>query len=123
MYFALMFAFPLTPSLPLAILTTAVATLGTLVPAAPGYVGVFDFMGRSVLSQFGVPAASALAYILIVHCLTVVPVTLLGFWYAWREGLLGMLAGAAAPSTRTGRSRSPARSEIPTAPVAEGAVR
>jgi glycosyltransferase 2 family protein len=87
MYYTLMFAFPLTPSAPLAVLTTAVANLGTLVPSSPGYVGVFDFIGRSVLAQFGVPEEVALAYVLVVHAALIVPVTLLGFVYAAREGL------------------------------------
>lgn len=87
MYYLLMFAFPLTSSFPLAALTTAVANLGTLIPSSPGYVGVFDFIGRSVLAQFGVPETAALAYVLVVHAVLVVPVTLLGFWYAWREGV------------------------------------
>lgn len=87
MYFTLMFAFPLTPNAPLAVLTTAVANLGTLIPSSPGYVGVFDFIGRSVLGQFGVPQATALAYVLVVHAALVVPITLLGFYYAWREGV------------------------------------
>ena len=87
MYFTLMYAFPITPSAPLAVLTTAVANLGTLVPSSPGYVGVFDFIGRSVLAQFGVPEEAALAYVLVVHTALVLPVTLLGFVYIWREGL------------------------------------
>ncbi len=87
MYFTLMFAFPLAPSAPLAVLTTAVANLGTLVPSSPGYVGVFDFIGRSVLAQFGVPDEAALAYVLVVHAALVLPITLLGFVYIWREGL------------------------------------
>jgi hypothetical protein len=91
MYFSLMFAFPLTPSFALATLTTAVANLGTLIPSSPGYVGVFDFLGRSVLGQFGVPAETALAYILVVHAALVVPITVLGFWYAWREGGVRLL--------------------------------
>jgi uncharacterized protein (TIRG00374 family) len=97
MYFVLMFAFPMTPSLPLALLTTAVANLGTLIPASPGYVGVFDFLGRSVLGQFGVPEATALAYVLVVHAALVLPVTLLGFWYTWRLGGLGLLRPATRP--------------------------
>ncbi len=91
MYFTLMYAFPLTPSLPLAVLTTAVANLGTLIPSSPGYVGVFDFLGRSVLAQFGVPEEVALAYVLVVHAALVLPVSLLGFWYAWRAGALQWL--------------------------------
>jgi glycosyltransferase 2 family protein len=96
MYYVLMFAFdaepaPLPPSFPLAMLTTAVANLGTLIPSSPGYVGVFDFLGRSVLGQFGVPEATALAYVLVVHAALVLPVTLLGFWYTWRLGGLRLL--------------------------------
>ena len=96
MYFTLMFAFPLAPSLPLAILTTAVANLGTLIPSSPGYVGVFEYLGQSVVARFGIPLtsmapeswkSSALAYVLVVHAALVVPVTLLGFYYAWREGV------------------------------------
>ncbi|MDQ3702403.1 MAG: flippase-like domain-containing protein [Chloroflexota bacterium] len=94
MYFTLMYAFPLAPSLPLAVLTTAVANLGTLIPSSPGYVGVFDFLGRSVLTQFGVPQEVALAYILVVHAALVVPISLLGFGYAAREGGLGWLTRA-----------------------------
>jgi glycosyltransferase 2 family protein len=87
MYFVLMFAFPLIPSAALAVLTTAVANLGTLIPSSPGYVGVFDFIGKSVLVQFGVPDEAALAYVLVVHAALVVPVTLLGFYYLWRLGV------------------------------------
>ena len=87
MYYALMFAFPFAPSAPLAALTTAVANLGTLIPSSPGYVGVFDFIGKSVLAQFGVPEEAALAYVLVVHAALVVPVTLLGFFYLWRLGV------------------------------------
>ena len=87
MYFVLMYAFPIPPSAALATLTTAVANLGTLIPSSPGYVGVFDFIGKSVLTQFGVPDEPALAYVLVVHAALVVPVTLLGFYYAWRMGV------------------------------------
>jgi glycosyltransferase 2 family protein len=103
MYFTLMFAFPLVPSLALAVLTTAVANLGTLIPSSPGYVGVFDFLGRSVLTQFGTPQEVALAYILVVHAALVVPISLLGLGYAAREGGLGWLARAA-PRRRSGLS-------------------
>jgi uncharacterized protein (TIRG00374 family) len=123
MYFVLMFAFPLTPSFPLAVLTTAVANLGTLIPSSPGYVGVFDLLGRSVLGQFGVPAAPALAYILVVHAVLVVPVSLLGFWYLWREGGLRLIlpAGAAAEPAASPVGGGPAP-RPPSAPPVPAAV-
>jgi uncharacterized protein (TIRG00374 family) len=115
MYFLLMFAFPLTPSFPLAVLTTAVANLGTLIPSAPGYVGVFDFLGRSVLGQLGVPPATALAYVVVVHAALVLPVTLLGFWYAWRLGALRLL--------RPGAQTPPGETPAPWGPALQGATR
>ncbi len=116
MYFTLMFAFPLAPSLALAVLTTAVANLGTLIPSSPGYVGVFDFLGQSVLVQFGVPQAPALAYVLVVHAAHIVPVSLLGLWYAWRAGVLGwVLGGGKAPPPST-QPRAAPRRRLPRAP-------
>jgi uncharacterized protein (TIRG00374 family) len=107
-YLVLMFAFPMVPSLPLALLTTAVVSPGTVLPSSPGYVGVFDFLGRSVLGRFGVPAAEALASVLVVHAALVLPVTLLGFWYARRLGGLSLLRpGAPAPPGAAGETPVP----------------
>jgi glycosyltransferase 2 family protein len=117
MYFVLMFAFPLVPSLALAILTTAVANLGTLIPSSPGYIGVFDFIGRSVLAQFGVPEATALAYILVVHAALIVPVTLLGFWFAWREGVaLSRLASGSPSNSSAPEDPAPSVQPVVNAP-------
>jgi glycosyltransferase 2 family protein len=95
MYYVLMAAFPIQQSLPLAVLTTAVANLGSLVPSSPGYVGVFEYFALLAMVPFGVPEELAFAYILVVHAALVVPVTLLGFFYAAREGLaLNRIASA-----------------------------
>lgn len=89
MYYVLMFAFDIPTSAPapaaLAALTTAVANLGTLIPSSPGYVGVYHYLAKEVLMQFGVPPEPALGYVLVLHAALVVPVTLLGLLYAWRE--------------------------------------
>jgi uncharacterized membrane protein YbhN (UPF0104 family) len=112
-----MFAFPMAPSLPLSLLTTAVVSLGTVLPSSPGFVGVYDFLGRSVLGQFGVPAAEALAYVLVVHAALVLPVTLLGFWYTWRLGGLRLLRpGAPAPPG------APGAPTVPWGPALRGAT-
>jgi glycosyltransferase 2 family protein len=99
MYYALMYAFPLVPSVALAVLTTAVANFGALIPSSPGYVGVFEAAGMLALAPFGVPQETALAYILVVHAALVVPVTLLGFYYTWREGVaLNRLSAVDSPT-------------------------
>jgi glycosyltransferase 2 family protein len=119
-YSLLMLAFPMAPSLPLALLTVAVVSLGTILPSSPGFVGVYDFPGRSVLAQFGVPAA-ALADVLVVHAALVLPVTLLGFWYARRLGGLRLLRpGAPAPPAETGETGAPGGAPDPLGPAPQG---
>lgn len=59
--------------------------IGISVPSAPGYLGVFHFAAKLALEIFGVASATALAYALIYHAITVVPITLLGWIYLLRE--------------------------------------
>lgn len=87
MYLTLMYAFEMSRSAPLALLTTAVANIGALIPSSPGYVGVFEAAALLALVPFGVPRETALAYVLVVHAALVLPVTLWGFYYTWREGV------------------------------------
>ena len=75
------------PLVPLAILTTSIANLGTLLPSSPGYVGVFHYLVQQVLTQAGVPLGQATVYAVLVHAALIVPVTLLGLYYVWRLGL------------------------------------
>jgi len=70
------------------ILATAFANLSTLIPQAPGYVGVFDAIAKSVFAgAFGASKQLATAYVLVLHAALILPVTLLGFIYLWRESL------------------------------------
>ena len=75
------------PLVPLAILATSIANLGTLVPSSPGYVGVFHYLVQQVLTQAGVRLGQATVYAVLVHAALIVPVTLLGLYYVWRLGL------------------------------------
>jgi uncharacterized membrane protein YbhN (UPF0104 family) len=125
-YYHLMFAFPMAPSPPLALLTVGVVSLGTVLPSSPGFVGVYDFLGRSVLARFGVPAAEALAYVLVVHAALALPVTPLGFWYARRLGGRRLLRPAApAPpgaTGETGAAGAAGGAPVPRRPVLRGAT-
>ena len=89
LYLALLYALAIKgpPLVPLAILATSIANLGTLLPSSPGYVGVFHYLVQQVLTQAGVPLGQATVYAVLVHAALVVPVTLLGLYYVWRLGL------------------------------------
>jgi len=68
-------------------LMNGVVNLATTIPSAPGYVGTFDTPGIEILKVFGVEAATAAGYTLVLHAALWLPITLLGFWYLAREGL------------------------------------
>jgi uncharacterized protein (TIRG00374 family) len=69
-------------------LATAFINLGTLIPQAPGYIGVFEVIAKIVLvGAFNVESEAALSYVLVLHAALLVPVTLLGFVFLARESL------------------------------------
>jgi uncharacterized protein (TIRG00374 family) len=70
------------------VLATSFANLSTLIPQAPGFVGVFDAIAKIVLvGAFGVESSRAISYVLVLHAALLLPITLLGFVYLWRESL------------------------------------
>ena len=69
------------------VLMTAFANLAATVPSTPGYFGVLDAPIRGTLTLFGVDPNLAASYTLVLHLALFLPVTLLGFFYAWRAGL------------------------------------
>ena len=85
LYFAL-FAFHLylSPVAPLFML--ALVSLSFVVPASPGYVGVFHLAVTTALRAFDVDAAVALSYAFVAHLIGFVPPMLLGATYLWRTG-------------------------------------
>ena len=60
------------------ILAMPVATLATLLPSSPGYVGTFDFFAAQAAQSLGNPAAAATAFALLVHLIIWLPATLIG---------------------------------------------
>ncbi len=113
MYYVLMFSFPLPHRYLAAILGTAVANLASMVPSSPGYVGTFDAGLLAVLvGSFRVDQSIGTAYTALVHAALVLPVTLLGLLFLWREGLsLRRIASQRVPSR--GDPKDPSdRSEV-----------
>ena len=74
--------------------------LGVSLPSAPGYLGVFQLAARLATDRFGVSAAAGLGYGLVFHASQFIPVTLLGWFYLWREQMtLGEAARVRAPDS------------------------
>jgi uncharacterized protein (TIRG00374 family) len=70
-----------------ALLMMVMVNLGTLIPSAPGYVGVFQWFGVMALSAFGVPAGVALAISIVSHAAQWVTVTGIGLAFVARESM------------------------------------
>lgn len=87
MYFTLAQGFGLGLGFPAYMLTAAVANLGAMVPAAPGYIGTFDFGALASLRLFGANPGDAAGYVLVLHLALLLPVTLLGLVFLWRSNL------------------------------------
>jgi glycosyltransferase 2 family protein len=60
-------------------LSLGAATLATLLPSSPGYVGTFDYFAALGLTAYRATPASATAFALLTHLILWLPVTLAGF--------------------------------------------
>lgn len=61
-----------------ALLVAAITVLATAIPAAPAYVGTFELAVTVGAGAFGVPPAAALAWGVVAHAITVLPLMLAG---------------------------------------------
>jgi uncharacterized protein (TIRG00374 family) len=70
-------ALGLTISYPIAFILIAALGLGSALPSAPGYVGIYQFIAVMVLTPFGFTRTAAIAYIIFFQALNYVVV---GAW-------------------------------------------
>jgi hypothetical protein len=86
--FSIMFpAFAIDVDYSGALVMQGLIMFGVAVPAAPGYVGLFEAPIILVLGLYGLPSSLALTYALTYHITTFIPITLLGAWSLARTGL------------------------------------
>jgi glycosyltransferase 2 family protein len=87
LYFFLLFeALGLELSFWAALIIQMVIGLGVILPAAPGYVGNFEYFTVLGLAMFGITQEAAFAYALLAHICQFIPVTAVGFLFALRKG-------------------------------------
>ena len=87
-------AVPSLPAPAAAWVAFPVATLATLIPSTPGYVGTFDWFAARAMIGLGNPADAATVYALLVHVLVWLPPTVVGGLY-WLAHALGRRHDAA----------------------------
>ena len=86
-YWFVMHAFDFEVSFFVLMTMTAVVNLATTLPSSPGYIGTFDTPGIETLKAYGVRETTAASYTLVLHAALWLPITLLGFFYLYRQGL------------------------------------
>lgn len=57
--------------------------LSTAIPAAPGSLGTYEFVGVAILASFGVAPEAALATVLLVHAIALLVPSIAGLTTAW----------------------------------------
>ncbi|MCC6381096.1 MAG: flippase-like domain-containing protein, partial [Dehalococcoidia bacterium] len=77
-YWLVGLGFGLDLDFPLYLAVTGAANLAIAAPSTAGGVGPFEFFAQKALTAFGVGAATATVYALVLHALLLIPVVLLG---------------------------------------------
>jgi uncharacterized membrane protein YbhN (UPF0104 family) len=79
-----------------ALVIVAAASLGTIIPSAPGYIGTFELAASAAGAAVGLSSGSALALAILIHLLTLVPLSAAGLISAVTIGadLRGAVAGS-----------------------------
>ncbi len=67
-------------------LMNGIVNLATTLPSAPGYIGTFE-VGKNVLAALGVEENLAFGYTIVLHAALWFPITALGAFFMWREGV------------------------------------
>jgi hypothetical protein len=89
------------------LLLAFVVCVGIMVPSSPGFVGVMEGACVVGLGLIGVGGPEALAYGVLYHATQLLPLVILGSWYAVREHaggeILHGLPEGPSPSDRKNR--------------------
>lgn len=67
-----------------ALFVQGLVAVAVSLPSSPGFFGPFEAAGTIGLALYGVPAATAVSWVIGFHLLSFVPITVLGAWYSSR---------------------------------------
>lgn len=56
----------------------AISNLSSAIPSSPGYIGTFDLITTSIIVLLGVQKSLALSFVLILHIVLLLPITIIG---------------------------------------------
>lgn len=99
LFYFLLLGFGLDATPAIAVVVMAIATLSTLVPSAPGYIGPFHLAAFTAITMLGGTSAQAGSYAVLSHLALWLPTTIAGAIAIWMRPAL--FHGISAESNRT----------------------
>ena len=85
-----------------AVFINVILVFGITLPSAPGFIGTFHWACAAALMFLGVEANLAKSYSIILWFTSFIPITALGLFFLWKEGIsLKTLKSAGPDPTRS----------------------
>ena len=85
--YVLCYSFDIGLSFAGACFVTVCIALAVALPQAPGFIGVFHIATQKSLDVFGIGLSSAQSFAILLWAVSVIPVTIAGLLFLWREGI------------------------------------
>ncbi len=85
--YVMFFSVNIDLSIPVAFFLLVMLCLGVMIPSAPGFIGIVQFVFVTGMALFDIPKPQALAYSFLYHISQYIPLVLVGFFFLFREGL------------------------------------
>lgn len=86
-FYLCLFGFSLNLPLSAGFFILVMAVIGVMIPAAPGYLGTYQYFCILALEIFGVDKSIAFSYSMVSYIISFVPVTIAGIVFLFLEGL------------------------------------
>jgi glycosyltransferase 2 family protein len=86
-FMVFLYAFHITFPFYAPFLLLVVVATGVAIPSSPGFIGTLQISCVIGLALFGVPKSESLGFSIVYHASQYIPVTLLGFFFMWKEHL------------------------------------
>jgi len=69
------------------LIVLVITTIAIVVPSSPGYIGTYHYLCQVSLALFGVPGGPALSFAAVAHGVSILPVFIVGLFFAHYEGM------------------------------------
>ncbi|MEX2180241.1 MAG: lysylphosphatidylglycerol synthase transmembrane domain-containing protein [Gemmatimonadaceae bacterium] len=86
-FYIMFFAVGIDAPFTAALFVQGLIVIGVALPSTPGFFGLFEAAAVVSLSLYGVTESLAIAWALIYHVLSMIPITVFGLYYLARSGL------------------------------------